>query len=140
MKIRWEKSFTTGIKEIDDQHKEIVLLMGKCLNLDKLGKSEIRQLMKRAEKHFVRHFETEEKIMKQYCYFHLRAHTAQHKKFKKELNDLREILESEGASLRFSMLVGLVMSEWLTDHFRKEDGDFSVFILKRKGSAEVLNN
>jgi hemerythrin len=134
MAIEWKPDLAVGVKEIDDQHKElfskIASLFDAC-NVGK-GKEQIDSTIEYLQEYVVLHFNSEEKLQKQYNYPEYINHKAQHDQFIKDFLALKETIEKDGISGFLIIKLNKTLVDWLINHIRKTDKVFGTF-LKEKG-------
>jgi hemerythrin len=123
-KIIWDKSFETGIDEVDAQHQRLVEIINSLA--EGIGHSSMKDLqgiLSKLKEYAQYHFQTEEGIMEAAAYTELEDHKAEHSAFVDQilLFDLDVILASEGLAWdMFHFLRG-----WLTNHILVVDRQFS---------------
>lgn len=134
MALEWKPDLAVGVKEIDDQHKElfnkITELFDAC-NVGK-GKEQIDSTVKYLQEYVVLHFSSEEKLQKQYNYPDYINHKAQHDQFIKDFLELKLSIHTDGITGLLLIKLNKVLVDWLINHIRKTDKVFGVF-LKEKG-------
>lgn len=123
-KIAWDKSFETGIDEVDAQHQRLVEIINSLA--DGIGQATMKDLqgiLSQLKDYAQYHFQSEEKIMEAAAYNGLEDHKAEHNAFVDQilLFDLDVILASEGLAWdMFHFLRG-----WLTNHILVVDRQFA---------------
>jgi hemerythrin len=123
-KIVWDKSFETGIDEVDTQHQRLVEIINTLA--DSIGHASMKDLqgiLSQLKEYAQYHFQCEEGIMEAAAYTGLEDHKAEHGAFVDQilLFDLDVILASEGLAWdMFHFLRG-----WLTNHILVVDRQFS---------------
>lgn len=126
----WRKEFELGIKEIDDQHKELVRLGGKMMALlsDELAEDyfdEIYQTLQELEAYTITHFEYEERAFDQVDFVGSAAHKFEHKLFIKKLESYTKNLDRVDANQKTTLLELLnFISDWLIKHIDKTDREY----------------
>jgi hemerythrin len=134
MAIEWKDDLSVGVKEIDDQHKElfdkIAALFDAC-NSGK-GKDQIDSTIKYLQDYVVLHFGSEEKLQKQNNYPDYINHKAQHDQFIKDFLELKSNIDKDGITGLTIIKLNKTLVDWLINHIRKTDKVFGVF-LKEKG-------
>jgi hemerythrin len=122
MEVAWNSRYDTGLRVIDDQHRELFAVVGRFRRLAQTGaaRSEVETLLGELVACSERHFATEEAIMSQFAYPDLSQHVSEHITM---LASLRELLvgfrESQQST---ALLVPALMEGWLKHHV--SDGDF----------------
>ncbi|MDO9584026.1 MAG: bacteriohemerythrin [Desulfomicrobium sp.] len=123
-KIIWEKSFETGIDEVDAQHQRLVEIINSLAEgIGHASMKDLQGILSKLKEYAQYHFQTEEGIMEASAYTELEDHKAEHSAFVDQilLFDLDVILASEGLAWdMFHFLRG-----WLTNHILVVDRQFS---------------
>ncbi len=123
MTVEWKEALATGIKEIDDQHKELINIINQLLeacNQGK-GKEEVGKVIKFLEDYVISHFKAEENIQLKYNYPDYAAHKAQHEHFIREFIKLKSQFDNHGVSSFFVVDINRAVVEWLIQHICKTD-------------------
>ncbi|HUW64806.1 MAG TPA: bacteriohemerythrin [Spirochaetia bacterium] len=101
MAIQWQESLATGIREIDDQHKELFHRVNALLDAcsEGRGKGQIPTLLEFLADYVVTHFSTEENYIALHSYPDAASHKALHAEFTKSVAALQVDLAKQGANL-----------------------------------------
>jgi hemerythrin len=132
-----DQEHTIGIKEIDDQHQELLDRMEILHDYMRRGQSRdaIRDMLKFLEAYVVEHFDTEVKYMQRYHYPGLLAHKAEHKTFLKDFAVLKEKFTSLQAQGDFTTFLGLdivrKLNDWFTNHILTVDKKMGAFLAEK---------
>lgn len=132
MALLWKDDLLTGVKMIDEQHKELFTRIGQLLDAcnQGKGKAEVVSTLDFLSEYIAVHFNAEEELQRSSGYTQYEAHKALHDNWIKEISNLRAQLEKEGATVRLVLQVNRTVVEWLTQHIRKVD----------KGLADYLRS
>jgi len=119
--IDWDEKYSVNVKEIDDQHKNLLLLFNKLQDGVNTGKSkeDMGQALSDLIDHTILHFTTEEKLMKQFSFIGYVEHKRTHDALIAEAKELQEKF-SQG-KIVLSEEVSVFLSGWLTDHILDTD-------------------
>lgn len=134
MAIEWKDDLAVGVKEIDEQHKELfakVNTLFDACNSGK-GKDQIDSVIKYLQEYVVEHFGSEESLQKKYSYPGYEEHKAQHDKFIQDFLKLKEGIDKNGVTGLTIVQLNQVLVDWLIKHIRKTDKALAGF-LKEKG-------
>jgi len=119
--IPWQDSFSTGIADIDDQHRVLINTLNEAnAKLRSATQvAEIDQLLKDLLAYALYHFETEEALMQEFDYAGNEAefaekHINQHREFAATAAQMREQFLATGDLDRDALLAFL--NGWLTGH------------------------
>ncbi len=131
--LELDPSLLLGVKEIDEQHKELVDLINhsRAILQSDQDLTELAQIFHRLEQLIIHHFSAEELLMVKYKYPGLQHH--------KEMHDIsvRRTFDLDVSHITSDPKVGEALvnqlSEWLFKHI-KEDADM-VSYLKKQGAC-----
>ena len=114
--LKWNESFSVGVKDIDFQHKKLFELINKLHDSINHGhrRREVETIINALASYFDYHFTEEESFLKQISY----PDMANYYNSNAELNDKLQSLKAQFSKSRTgSPLVFLnFMKSWLTDH------------------------
>lgn len=130
MAIQWNASLTTGVDEIDNQHKELFRQVNELLDACHRGKGPeaIGEMLTFLDKYARHHFSTEENLMTRYGFPGLDAHREQHNEFMKNLAEVKHRFQTEGPGVHIVVITNRVLTGWLLTHIRKSDKVLGSFI------------
>ncbi|MEO1784567.1 bacteriohemerythrin [Thermodesulfobium sp. 4217-1] len=128
--VQWSEDLSSGFKEIDDQHKELINRVNKLLDACNSGKGrqEIGDTLNFLADYVVEHFNSEEKYMKQYNYPGLNEQIEQHKYFVGYVGELKNEFDKNGPSISLTMKLSKNLVEWLVNHIMKIDKKAGAFL------------
>ncbi|MGD9733948.1 MAG: bacteriohemerythrin [Desulfamplus sp.] len=129
--ITWGPKLTTGIEQIDVQHKELVRMVNELHKAMKL-KTGIQQsgaILDSLAQYTVYHFGHEEKLFKQHQY----PESEEHKKIHENLISTVTAFQKDFKSGKASLSVDLMnfLTQWLKDHIMKCDMRYVPFLKSR---------
>ncbi len=134
MPVEWREDYSVGFERIDMQHQELFnrfnALMEACKS--RQGREKIAELLNFLDEYVVTHFGEEEELMASYGYPGIQEHKAQHRHFCEKLNELKAILDEEGASVHLLVATNEAVLQWLIQHIRKVDLTLGTY-LQEKG-------
>lgn len=122
--LLWNSSLETGIKKIDEQHKELVLKIAELLDMAKnpvTNGIKIKGLISFLENYVKTHFATEEAFMKVKNYPGMLPHVKEHQYFTSEFLKLKEKLNNEGITLELKLKLNNLLVDWLIKHISNVD-------------------
>jgi len=125
----WNKNLETGNKEVDEQHKELYLLVQKVLDADSFAdrREKIEVALNFLADYTVKHFATEEALMEECTYPALAEHKAQHEAFIVEVSAFMKRFEAEGDKIQVSQAVNAIVVTWLQEHIMGSDKEMAIF-------------
>lgn len=125
--ISWNDRMSVKVKEIDDQHKQLIAMinelnegMQKGRGQDALGK-----LIAGLAAYAVMHFTTEERHFAALNYPEAPAHKAEHEKFVAEVSAFKRNFDAGTVGL--SIPVMTFLSKWLRQHIMGSDMKYAPF-------------
>lgn len=123
--ISWTEKLSVNVKEIDDQHKELVAMLNELNDAMSLGKGRdvIEKIISRLGKYASEHFSTEEKYFTQFNYQDALAHNKKHEAFIKKISEFHEDFRS--GNLTLTLAVRNFLKEWLINHIEGEDKKYT---------------
>jgi len=135
MGIAWNDSLSTGVAEIDAQHKDFIKLIQRLQILhEKDGSKEfILRILLEMAKYAEYHFVSEENLMMLFKYPLLTQHQEQHNMLLRSVKYKIEAFENGILSLEE---VIAFLSDWLLSHTAKEDGKIGDYLGSREENPE----
>jgi len=126
----WRDSLLIGVKEVDNQHKELFSRVDKLFEACQLGKGkdEIGNILNFLEEYVVEHFRSEEDLQLKYNYVDYVSHKAMHDAFIKEVKELKRQYEQNGETGYLVVSVNRKVIDWLIEHVGKVDRTLGVFL------------
>lgn len=135
MNIVWDESFSTGIEEIDSQHKDFIKIIQRLEILRRQDSSQefVRRVLLELLKYTEYHFVSEENMMIVIGYPWLLVQQREHTRLLRTLNykidALQESLETLDDTIHF-------LTQWTIHHIKKEDGKIGDFVNERMNRTE----
>jgi hemerythrin len=132
--FQWQKTYSVGIDEIDEQHKKIITMLksfkDSVLSGKSLGEKEIPALLEEAFDYLDIHFRTEEKYMNIFKYPGYKEHKKEHNDFVKEIIKFQRDFKKGKKGLDLQMLD--FFQEWFIKHILGTDKKMGEFLETRK--------
>lgn len=127
MATLWNSTLATGIKQIDEQHKQLLEQIEKLLSLAGAPSNvdKVMELINFLDNYVKYHFSTEEAFMKTNGYPETNPHLEQHKYFNTEFGKIKEILKDKGINLELKLKLNNLLSEWFIKHISQVDKKLS---------------
>lgn len=125
--ITWEEKYSVNIKEIDEQHKNLVKMVNdlhEAMSVGK-GKEVMGKVLQNLINYTASHFATEEKYMTMFNYPSYPQHKGEHDKFVKQVLDFQKDF-NEGNKI-ISLDVMKFLKDWLLNHILGTDKKFGPF-------------
>lgn len=123
MRIEWQEYLSTGILEIDIQHKLLFEKYNAFLEgcEEERGSEEVMKLFWFLEAYAVTHFNDEERVMQSLGHPDTLQHKEQHKAFIQKVAEVRDRLKTEGPTPHLVLTVTRFVSSWLVNHISTMD-------------------
>lgn len=131
--MKWDHSLSIGIKDIDDQHKQLVELTDHVEILFKkalIGEGDFKETCSVIDTlygYVKEHFQTEEALMNKIEYPDVDEHAKKHRDFEAFVTGMTydRIKENEETVL---IQLFAFLSNWIVDHIKTEDIGYKQFI------------
>jgi hemerythrin len=123
MATGWDITMTTGVPQVDNEHKELfrqVANLGQAMQEGK-GRDEIGKILNFVGDYVVSHFAHEEKFMADYRCPVAEANKTAHNQFIAKFKDLLRRFESAGATSGMTLEINDTLKNWLVQHIRQID-------------------
>ena len=132
--FQWKIDYSTGIQEIDNQHKEIIMLVKDLLKICKDTDNENQRndfitLILAGGKYMEEHFSTEEKYMTTLKYPKYEEHKKRHDKM---LEDTKEMVNKIKDEKKTIMDGVIFIREWVVEHINSIDKDMGEYLYSKK--------
>lgn len=122
----WDGSLDTGIEAIDVQHRQIADYLNRLHTaLRARNTPEIKAVLDEVVTYTQQHFGFEETLLLQAGYDKVKGHQQVHRAFAERMRAYQASYTPENDTGR-RLLSDLRI--WLTDHIRREDGDFAAVL------------
>lgn len=137
MGFQWTEDLSTGIDDIDIQHKELISQVNTLLAAcnDRKGKEEIGKFLAYLGEYVAFHFAAEEREMTGSRYPGLAQHEQEHEAFKKRIAELNRSFLEQGANIPVVLMTVRSAGEWLVGHIMKADMEMAGFLRSRGTKA-----
>ena len=129
--VAWNDSLKVNIVEIDNQHKQLVLLINQLHDEMKQGKAKdmLGVVLNDLVGYAGTHFKTEERYFDMFSYDEASLHKKEHARLLQKLEDFKKSYDAQ-ADLFLAMKLANFLSEWLEDHLVKIDRNFARQLLE----------
>jgi hemerythrin len=123
MAVVWTEALSTGVIAVDNQHKELfrqINALSEAMAQGK-GRDHIARLLDFLGQYVVRHFADEEKAMQECACPAAAANKQAHAQLLAKFAQMRQRLDSSGASATFVLELQDTLLQWLTQHIKGID-------------------
>ena len=130
MAISWNASLEIGVADIDRQHKALFTKLDALLDAVREGKAQstIGETLKFLTDYAVEHFSSEEALMEEIQYPHLREHKALHEAFISTVKQLKQQFEAGINNDALAIELKKQVFDWLWSHIGREDRKIAAFL------------
>lgn len=132
--FEWNEKLSVGISEIDEQHKKLLEIGRKFVDVLESTASgydeydELRKLLANLYNYTEYHFDYEEELMEKAGYADLHSHHIQHEKFKEKISEI-DLDELDEDQYIYTMEILDFLSNWIVNHILKIDTQYKPIVL-----------
>jgi hemerythrin len=124
--IIWNENYSVGVKEIDQQHQQIIAVINRLYELvenKNFDDSTISDILKELVEYADYHFSTEEKYFREFDYDKTESHVEMHNDYRARVRGMKENYE---AGKKSEVLVDLAdfLNGWWTWHVNHTDKEY----------------
>jgi len=114
---------STGVAEIDEQHKRIVSKMNELIAAVREGRGveECEEILLFLKSYIPDHFAREKAIMKRLKYPYIEDHIDEHNAFLEDFVMLASEYKRDGGSVRLARKLQRMLLDWFTSHISSTD-------------------
>jgi hemerythrin-like metal-binding protein len=130
--MSWDKSLSTGIEEIDNQHMKLVETLEDFAEAyaDQKGTEAINSILMFLESYVVKHFSTEQEMHALYNYPKKDRHKQSHDYLISDFSEIKDRIDEEGLTAEIVQYTYDFLMNWVIDHISVEDMEFAAFFKK----------
>jgi hemerythrin len=128
--IQWDAKYEVGIRMVDEQHKELVDKINELQTAMREGKGrdKISAIVNFLGGYALKHFATEESLMRLHNYPHMARHVQHHEDFKADFARLQQDFSSDIKASLLAIEVQKRLSDWLLHHIQKVDKETAHYL------------
>ena len=132
--IEWQNEYTVGVKELDDQHRNLLKTINTLLEeqRDKYEAAKFSTALSSLIHYAYIHFATEERYLLQVHFPNLKQHVLEHINFIMKTVGLALRIENSGDELRIELLHYLKV--WYSYHVLGTDRNYVPFLPPKKST------
>jgi len=131
-KWQWNRQLETGIKEIDDQHRELFNRVDLLELAIYKGTSaaELKKVIEYLDSYIMDHLEAEERILRDCNFPDLDGHLKQHDEFRQLYAALLSQYKETGPDIYLALSIEKHMRKWWEEHILKMDMAYVPYVKK----------
>lgn len=131
MDLKWTPAMSTGIRQIDLQHQDLIEIINELEREHLAGEvaRALDEVLPRLSAYVLFHFGTEETLLSGVpgAAQHLEKHAGEHREFAAEVAALVALRDAPGATVDLAPLVAY-LKRWLVDHIMHTDRELGALL------------
>jgi hemerythrin-like metal-binding protein len=129
--LTWQDKYSVGIRQIDDQHKQLITMINDLNDamLAGKGKDVLMQVLNKLATYCVSHFAVEEKLFDTHAYPETADHKEKHHKMTSKVKALMGEVQSGKSTI--SIEVMNFLKNWLDKHILETDMKYSPYLISK---------
>ena len=126
--LSWNENYSVNIREIDDQHKRLLALVGNLHTamLQGQGKQTLGKILDGVVAYAASHFATEERLMKTHGYPEFDEHRQIHARMTQKVLDIQKQYHQGQVNITLDTMKFL--EDWVTKHIMGTDKKYGPFL------------
>jgi hemerythrin-like metal-binding protein len=126
--IVWKDENSVGVKELDQQHKEVINFLNHMFEIfeGQLNPDFLNELLIKLDQYAKNHFATEEGLLEKYKYHDKEAHIREHNIYRNKIITLRQELDSNDKHAIEDTLEFL--ADWWMGHIQGCDKEYTRYL------------
>jgi hemerythrin len=134
------KDLLTGIYDIDEDHRVLIELGNKVLNLDFINtnRTTFEESLSLLDSYTIFHFTAEEQVMIETGYPGLEHHRSFHERFHSEIFEYVNRVKMDGMSKELMVKISMSLENLVMEHMRITDHDFAKYLQQRQNTSVKL--
>ena len=126
--IEWNESYSVGVKELDEEHKQLFRIINALFEAPDthMDLQRISELLADMREYASVHFETEEKYMSECRYPDIANHIRAHQRYRDKVNNIRPQSLTENPE-QFEKIIQFLY-EWLAGHILSCDKKYALLV------------
>jgi len=130
MQIEWYPENSVGVESIDNQHKQLVVLVGDLFDaiMEERSHEVMRTILEGLAAYVGEHFTHEENMLAQYGFdpVSLKDHISEHRQLTAQLYEF--MVQYNADTVTADLELYNFLRGWLTDHLDKTDKKYASFL------------
>lgn len=130
-KIIWDESFSVGVHDLDEQHKQVILIVNTLIEMNdlKVNSEIVSDTLTKMTQYSTYHFDKEEQYMLEYEYPEYPSQKKQHQEFKRKT--INFCMETMVYKETIPGEICTYLRSWWMNHILKEDMRYKKFFNER---------
>ncbi len=122
--IEWNDKYSLNISLIDEQHKKLFEIINKAIIAEKNSKvaNDVLGILDEMTEYALKHFETEERYMKDFNFSEYQAHRNEHIDFTNNTIDYKNRVV--GGNFQIINVILEYLKQWLVNHIHVTDRQY----------------
>lgn len=123
MAIQWTTTMSTGVSELDEEHRRLIEWINRLTAAMKSGngRQEILEILTFLVRYAEEHFTNEEHCMNRHRCPAAKANRKAHSEFLYMVSEMRDAVERDGPTWLSMMQLNAALGEWLRSHIMHVD-------------------
>jgi len=119
--LMWKDEYSVGVKEIDDQHKELFVIINHLIEVINAipREEEVAAILGKIVEYKIAHFATEEKYFHEFGFEGTAEHEEAHQTFNEKLAETQAAFQ--GDTMGFAFAAVDFLEDWLIEHLMTMD-------------------
>lgn len=132
--LLWDKTLETGVKRIDEQHRQLLQYIESLVVAiaEKKGEEKVKELISFLDIYVDTHFNFEHNTMKRFNFPQTAGHFDQHLRFVEKFKEKEKKYLQNGSSQKLAAEIANDLWGWFKEHICKYDKKLGVFLKVRK--------
>lgn len=127
--IKWDESFSVGVKLIDAQHQKLFKMINTLHNslkkIENGGSEPLENVILQLAAYVDFHFKTEEKYFHEFDYEKTKEHEAQHKFYEDKIKEFNDKYQKGAVEEEVGVEVLKFLEEWIMKHIKVNDKEYT---------------
>jgi len=135
-RIEWKPEYEIGVALIDEQHRHLVEIINRFDEALRKGRGsrQANEILNDLTGYTQEHFATEERLMAEAGYPHLKLHQSQHRQLLQKIERLQ--FEHGIAGRRITAELHELLGYWLVNHIQRDDRAFGTCLGGGRGEPD----
>jgi hemerythrin len=126
--LKWQDSYSVGVKKFDEQHQIIICQINKAFELfgSDFQTDQLKPILSELRNYAQVHFQNEEELLKKYKFHDLEGHKREHRLYENKIDDLLRNYDSGDEKVKVDLVEFL--ADWWMGHIQGCDMEYKRFL------------